>query len=430
MTNRILIVLCTISSWIIAIPQAPNKGNYNASSSCFLNAANQALFHIKPFRDFLDEAKNKNYYDQESTAGKFIEYIDLMAKNKNRIDPTSFRKNIAETRIRESIIAMESGQHDSQEYFSYILDDVLNAQGEKQYSDTINNKLKILFELGLEQTITRNTGITKKDEPYWILSLYPNNNNSSLETLIKNRFLSERIEDTNNTIIKNLSIKTLPEVLVVQIIRFSSGIVSLAEKDNAAITFPLYNLDLKPFMLKSSQTEPSIYDLVAIIQHGGGLSSGHYWAYARWGNNWFKYNDLELRPAHYISQETINSIAQQKEEVGYPYLLVYVRKKLENFFIITSKEEASEDESSEYFDFEIHEDLESQLKEIQTKQDDLELRLALAFSRLDELEKRSSEGAEEPKEIRNSLETVQNLLRALKEKLVKLTETITSIASK
>ena len=120
MKRFIVVILCITSSNSFAGPEAPNKGNNNAFSSCFLNAANQAFFHIKPFRNFLDKAKQNNYYDPETTSGKFIEYMNLMAENKKRINPTLFRKCVADTAITESIINMRSGQHDSQEYFSYI----------------------------------------------------------------------------------------------------------------------------------------------------------------------------------------------------------------------------------------------------------------------------------------------------------------------
>jgi hypothetical protein len=104
-----------------AIPPT-NKGNDNASSSCFLNATIQALFHLKPFREFLEWAEQEKIYAGDSMPKALIDHINKMAKNTEIVNPRSFRNTFARCSTDPEIKKMESDQHDAEEFYSNLVD--------------------------------------------------------------------------------------------------------------------------------------------------------------------------------------------------------------------------------------------------------------------------------------------------------------------
>ncbi len=104
-----------------AIPPT-NKGNDNASSSCFLNATIQALFHLKPFREFLEWAEQEKIYADDSMPKALIDHIKEMAKNTAIVNPSRFRKKFASCSTNPNITDMAHGQHDAEEFYSNLVE--------------------------------------------------------------------------------------------------------------------------------------------------------------------------------------------------------------------------------------------------------------------------------------------------------------------
>lgn len=93
--------------------------------------------------------------------------------------------------------------------------------------------------------------------------------------------------------------RTAP-ILVICFNRFKSHNLALNEKMNDKINFPVYGLDMAPYVLSCQEDAdqnsngPLIYDLHGVINHYGELNYGHYTAMARnseAGDQWFNYND-------------------------------------------------------------------------------------------------------------------------------------------
>jgi len=122
---------------------APNKGNTNASSSCFLNAATQVMFHMKPLREYLSWAEKNNVYDLKSTPALFIKHINEMAKNESVVSPWSFRQAIAKNATEQGIKDMAQGQHDAQEFLSHIIDTLISElKTYDELTEVFKNNLK------------------------------------------------------------------------------------------------------------------------------------------------------------------------------------------------------------------------------------------------------------------------------------------------
>jgi len=97
---------------------------------------------------------------------------------------------------------------------------------------------------------------------------------------------------------KKMDIWRLPPLLVFQLKRFTYEVGkwnTYREKLENFVSFP-FEIDLAEFVIGDSTHAPStMYELVAVSNHMGGLGGGHYTAYARRGNKWYHCNDSSVR---------------------------------------------------------------------------------------------------------------------------------------
>ena len=109
----------------------------------------------------------------------------------------------------------------------------------------------------------------------------------------------------------------LPPVLIIQLKRFTYEQYS-NEKIDTHIEFPLENLDLSEYMAKSDQSRSqprALYRLVAVSNHTGSLTSGHYVTYGLNDRNqrWYSFNDERV--------EEISDVVTKNA-----YILIYVKQ--------------------------------------------------------------------------------------------------------
>ncbi|CAI5483358.1 unnamed protein product [Closterium sp. Yama58-4] len=130
--------------------------------------------------------------------------------------------------------------------------------------------------------------------------------------------------------VRRLSIVRFPSILVIHIKRVASSAISLFQKDSTFVSCDLHSLDLSKFQSSLSRenasrepvTPPSpesrrssssssgsssgssssgtapVYDLYAVTNHMGSLSSGHYTAHCRnpADGQWYLFNDSGVSP--------------------------------------------------------------------------------------------------------------------------------------
>ncbi|MES1905452.1 MAG: Ubiquitin carboxyl-terminal hydrolase 15, partial [Paramarteilia canceri] len=93
---------------------------------------------------------------------------------------------------------------------------------------------------------------------------------------------------------KQLQLWKMPKVLLVHFNRFRYNFFS-RNKITTPINFPATNLDLGSYVMQSSNSNssPLVYDLMAVVNHSGSLSCGHYTAtiYNEDYRSWFDCND-------------------------------------------------------------------------------------------------------------------------------------------
>lgn len=122
--------------------------------------------------------------------------------------------------------------------------------------------------------------------------------------------------------LKKLEIYTPPNLLIVQFKRFKVkseqaifGMLN-TKKNDCLIDFPVDNLNLTNYIVGEAKDD-AIYELFAISQHFGSVSSGHYTALCRNKNRWCEFDDDQVSSAG--SQNVVTSAA---------YLLFYRKKSL------------------------------------------------------------------------------------------------------
>jgi ubiquitin carboxyl-terminal hydrolase 8 len=85
---------------------------------------------------------------------------------------------------------------------------------------------------------------------------------------------------------KKIMVWKLPPVLVFSFNRFSGS-----RKIDKYIDFPI-NKVIFNNLVQNENAKNMVYDLVAVANHSGGLSGGHYWAYTKGTNGkWYECND-------------------------------------------------------------------------------------------------------------------------------------------
>ena len=93
------------------------------------------------------------------------------------------------------------------------------------------------------------------------------------------------------TALKNVFLWSLPDVLILSLKRYHNGVVKLPIE----VEFPYTDLSLNKYCFETRKTDKR-YTLYSIIEHYGGIGSGHYIAYCKnpITNKWFKYDDSSV----------------------------------------------------------------------------------------------------------------------------------------
>lgn len=119
---------------------------------------------------------------------------------------------------------------------------------------------------------------------------------------------------------KRMEIFKAPHILIIQLKRFKlKSQNSFVDKDSnckneTLVEYPLEGLDIRNYIV-GGNSDNAVYDLFAISQHFGNLSSGHYTSLCKNRGKWMEFDD-----------ETINH-AQEKDVVNsFAYLLFYRKK--------------------------------------------------------------------------------------------------------
>ena len=128
----------------------------------------------------------------------------------------------------------------------------------------------------------------------------------------------------NQEAFKKLEIYRAPNILIVQLKRFDCKTENIYEgliknkKNESLVNFPLQNLDISKYVVEENSKKDCVYDLCAISQHYGLLSSGHYTAFCINEGDWYNFDD-----------EKVTKINNLKNIVSKgAYILIFRKKSL------------------------------------------------------------------------------------------------------
>uniref|UniRef100_UPI00398EBC02 ubiquitin carboxyl-terminal hydrolase 19 isoform X2 n=1 Tax=Pristiophorus japonicus TaxID=55135 RepID=UPI00398EBC02 len=124
---------------------------------------------------------------------------------------------------------------------------------------------------------------------------------------------------------KQLMLWWLPNVLIIQLKRFSFRNFIWRDKINDMVEFPIRNLDLSKFCIgQKDDRQPPVYDLYAVINHYGGMIGGHYTAYARLPND--KNSQRSDVGWRLFDDSTVTTVDESQVVARHAYVLFYRRR--------------------------------------------------------------------------------------------------------
>ena len=346
----------------------PQVGLRNLGNTCFMNSILQSLSSIKDFTCYFKQLPTfewnekegeaiRKYYTRryQPSASSLVEELRkvlcaLWLGSEKSISPDALFS------VVWKVVPRFRGfqQHDAHEFMLYILNqchsELLRSN---QYSSGLETIVSAMFggEMQSDVTCLKCGTTSKKKETCLDLSLdiphkikekkSPTKSSKTKEkqkvchlTDCLERFVeTEELDESEwytcskcgktEPSTKKFWLLQLPNVLCLHLKRFRYTSGSRTKVDTF-VRFPVKDLDMNPYVLKSATTtlskkrlgKANLYDLAAVcVHHGSGAGSGHYTTYAQHNGNWYHFNDSS------VSQTTEDAIVHCKG-----YILFYARQ--------------------------------------------------------------------------------------------------------
>ncbi|KAK3839771.1 MAG: hypothetical protein J3R72DRAFT_370139 [Linnemannia gamsii] len=374
--------------------QLGKAGLTNLGNTCYMNSVIQCLIATPPLTRFFMDGSFKRFINitnplgsQGRLADAFCTLIRSMWSGQSLVvSPTGFRNEIGGFAPQFK----GSEQHDSQEFLSFLLDGLhedlkltprlLPPGADDEGSEADEARMEALPEIEASEIAWQRyqrrdssiivnifqgqyksrlccgkcgkTSTTYNAFMYLTLPVKAKVSGRQPQTLTSclNAFVDPELMEGDNAwncpsckkprkATKQLTISRVPDVLLIQLKRFSSD-GPFKNKIKAMVQYPINNLDLTKYLPKrpSSQgpPEPAIYDLYAVSNHSGEVSSGHYTACVRdtTSNSWTNFDDTRVSPCD--QSVAVVSSPLSLFAVGFNVLQLFGKEIITNTFVLPS----------------------------------------------------------------------------------------------
>ncbi|KAF7296453.1 Ubiquitin carboxyl-terminal hydrolase [Mycena chlorophos] len=325
----------------VPIPCQGRRGLLNLGQTCFMNVVLQCFVHNPMLRNYFlsDKHNNRNCKTDENCTCCEMDklFAEIFSGESTPFGPASFLA----TTWRKSQELSGYAQHDAHEFFISTLNNIHNTSVGAN-PGTCGCVVHSTFQglLQSEVSCERCGNVTTTVDPMLDISLevrgkaeshVPGENTlagclrryTQPEKLGPKQYSCSKCKAANE-VSKRLSIKKLPPVLSFQLKRFEQKTEKGApRKIDTKIKFP-ETLNMAPYtslgmkvaaagagkepvtlsppplhhvLTYPGPTAMYEYDLFAVINHEGQLNNGHYTNFARFENEWYRFDDDKVIPA-------------------------------------------------------------------------------------------------------------------------------------
>jgi len=346
----------------VPIPCQGRRGLLNLGQTCFLNVVLQSFVHNPLLRNYFlsDKHNPKSCKLKDCTCCEMdILFSEVYSGETTPYGPLTFLA----TTWRASSELAGYAQQDAHEFFITALNQIhLKCRGSTNVSCNCIIHNTFSGQLQSEVKCERCGNVTTTVDPMLDISLELEGEDSESgventlasclrrytqpEILASKEYSCSKCRQTSHEATKRLSIRKLPPVLSIQFKRFEhrSADRSAARKIEARVRFPA-KINMAPYttyvvgnkaVTKGKGAKPGVmtgsdnrfaypgpealyeYELFAVICHEGQIDNGHYTNFARFHDEWYRFDDDKVTPS---------SLAQCLKSSA--YMCFYVKRHLD-----------------------------------------------------------------------------------------------------
>jgi len=329
------------------------RGLLNLGQTCALNTVLQSFLHNPLLRNYFLSDKHNSKLSSLSDGPKYKLckskecmccemdrlFSEVFSGDQTPYAPIAFLPLL--WRSSGSTLSEGYAQHDAHEVLVTCLS-LIHANSRGSTNISCNCVIHSTFSGSLASEVKcgkNSCGYSSvKIDPMMDISLQlkegsatPESLNDCLERFIQPETLQPREYTctkcgSNSGATKSMSIKKLPPILGFQLKRFGhkTSDKSTATKINIPIRFPAV-LNMLPYTSAGSvgqkDTGPEaiyLYELFCVINHEGAMDTGHYTNFARYAEEWYRFDDDKV--THATLSQVLRSTA---------YILFYVKRDLD-----------------------------------------------------------------------------------------------------